>query len=83
MSDAMFWPLAFVLWIAAALLVGAALERREWIFRYKCTLCNGRPMIATAPLPTSHLVGGFEWMHAASGRGHLGEYDPATGEVVP
>ena len=40
-------------------------------------------LIATEPVPTSHLVGGFEWMHAASGRGHLGEYDPATGEVVP
>ena len=82
MSAAVFWPLAFVLWIAAALLVSAALERREWIFRYKCTLCNGRPMIATEPVPTSHLVGGHEFLHTI-GYGHLGEYDPATGEVVP
>ena len=27
MSDVVFWPLAFVVWIAAVLLVGAASER--------------------------------------------------------
>lgn len=61
----------------------SASDARHSVEDCRCVKCGGSVLIATEPVATSHLVGGFEWMHAASGRGHLGEYDPATGEVVP
>ena len=44
-----------------------------------CAKCRSHVRIATEPVPTSHLVGGHEFLHTI-GYGHLGEYDPATGE---
>ena len=57
-------------------------EARSWVADKITSHCKGDILIATEPVPTSHLVGGHEFLHTI-GYGHLGEYDPATGEVVP